>query len=232
LDDFGGDDSDVLFPGNVLETEEGFLSYHVGGDGGFQGVNDEDIDLGMFLGFFYGFDSVSYLCGHAHVCPSVSEIYGVLVQGEVGHIVQAFVQVIHIGIGGDEEHLPVGFGGIEGNLAEGFQDIGEGCIGNDVYLAFLEGEGINVFILDNGAFWESGTVLVVGRRGDYGEFPTGEICDDIGEVKCIIAVGYCHQFPFVGEEDGFLAGEDGEGLVFVVDGFSHGGLIPFGWGLV
>lgn len=134
----------------------------------------------MFLGFFDEFDSVSYLCGHAHVCPTVPEIYGVLVQGEVCHIVQAFVQVIHIGFGGDEEYLTVGLGGIEGNLAEGFQDIGEGCIGNDVYLASLEGEGIDVFILDNGAFWEPCTVLVVGSRGDYWEFPTGEIGEYIG----------------------------------------------------
>lgn len=139
MDDFGGDDSYVLFPGNVLEAYEGFLSYHVGGDGGFQGVNDEDIYLGMFLGFFEDFDGVSYLGCHAHVRPSVFKIDGVLFQGEVCHVLQAFGQGFHLGLGGDEEHFIIGVGGIEGNLAEGFQYLWEGCIRNDGYLASLEG---------------------------------------------------------------------------------------------
>ena len=175
LDGFGGDDGDVLFPGNVLETEEGFLFYHVGGDGGFQGVNDEDIYVGMFLGFFDELDCVSYLGGHAHVCPSVPEIDWFLVQGEVCHVLQAFVQGFHLGLGGDEEYLAVGLGCIEGNLAEGFQDILEGCIGNDVYLASLEGEGIQVFVLEDGAFRELCTVLVVGFLGDYRVIPIWDV---------------------------------------------------------
>ena len=204
-----------------METDEGLLPYHVGRNGSFKGVNDEDIYVGMFLGFFDELDCVPYLGGHAHVCPSVPEIDCVLFQGEVCHVFQAYVQVIHLGLGRDEEHLPAGVGCIEGNLAEGFQDIGEGGIGNDVYLASLEGEGLHVFILEDGAFRELGAVLVVALLGDYGVIPTGEIGDYIGDVDGLLAVGYNHQFSFLGEEDGFLAIEDGEGFVFILDGFNH-----------
>ncbi len=212
---FGGDDSHVLFPGNVLEAYEGLLSYHVGGDGSFQGVNDEDIYLGMFLGFFDEFDCVPYLGGHAHVSPSVPEIYGVLVEGEVGHVFQAFVEVIHIGLGRDEEHLLIGVGCIEGNLAEGFEDIGEGGIGNDVYLASLEGEGIHVFILENGAFRELGAVLVGGFLGDYRVIPTWDIGKNIRYGEGIFGIADGHLFSFFGENYWFLWIEYGEGLVLV-----------------